>query len=102
MNFFCSFKGAFRLNGLKTTHSVISRANEAWFSLALCLVAGLCCVREGANPDPVSEMFKTTFSCVGSFVSNESGLTLQPVFNSRAHRVFLCYSDAASLKLVVI
>lgn len=81
---------------------MISGTNEAWFSLALCLVAGLCCVREGANPDPVAEVFKTAFSCVGSFVSNESGLTLQPAFNGCAHRVFLCYSDASSLKLVVI
>ena len=81
---------------------MISGTNEARVLLALCLVARLCRVREGANPDSVAEMFKTAFFCVGSFVPNDSGLTLQPAFNGRAHRVFLCDSCAFSLKLVVI
>lgn len=78
---------------------MINRTYEAWFSLALCLVARLCCVREGANPDPLAEMFKTIFSCVSSFVFGKS---LQFAFNGRAHGVFLCFSDASSLNLIVI
>lgn len=80
---------------------MLSGTNEAWFSLALCLVARLCCVREGANPDPVAEMFRPALPSLWVLFC-QNGLTLQPAFNGHAHRAFLCYSDASSLKLVVI
>lgn len=67
--------------------------------LWLCVWWLDCAVREGANPDPLTEMFKTIFSSVSSFVFGKS---LQFAFNGGAHGVFLCFSDASSLNLIVI